>query len=431
MRTGVAMAEVGFGFHQLFAEQQAAFRLRLGNLLPTGAWDDLRHNQHDRAFVVAGALKADLLADLAAAVDKAISQGTSLEVFRKDFRQIVARHGWTGWTGEGSAKGEAWRTRVIYQTNLLTSYAAGRRAQLLAGNYKYWVYRHSGAEHPRLHHLALDGIALPPDHPFWAKFFPPNGWGCGCRVFGAHTEAGIRRVGGDPGKQLPPDWDRPDPRTGLPKGLQKGWDYAPGASTAETILTLKDKLPRLPAPIGARLFESWPAGKGKELDRAFGAFVDQALGQFVQGRHMVIGALKPGWVDAAIRHGVTPETAEIVVTDLNVQHTFRGTDHVTVTSTRAVPRQPKAAPLDLDWYKGMPGRLAHPRAVLLDHVSGEPVFSLIYDVPGRTAKMVVEINTWVKKAKAAFNTMQTGRMVELVDLRADVTRGAILVEGRL
>jgi hypothetical protein len=146
---------------------------------------------------------------------------------------------------------------------------------------------------------------------------------------------------------------------------------------------------------------------------------------------MVIGALKPGWVDAAIRHGVTPETAEIVVTDLNVQHTFRGTDHVTVTSTRAVPRQPKAAPLDLDWYKGMPGRLAHPRAVLLDHVSGEPVFSLIYDVPGRTAKMVVEINTWVKKAKAAFNTMQTGRMVELVDLRADVTRGAILVEGRL
>jgi hypothetical protein len=69
------------------------------------------------------------------------------------------------WTGEGSAKGEAWRTRVIYQTNLLTSYAAGRRAQLLAGKYKYWVYRHSGAEHPRLHHLALDGIALPPDHP--------------------------------------------------------------------------------------------------------------------------------------------------------------------------------------------------------------------------------------------------------------------------
>jgi hypothetical protein len=45
--------------------------------------------------------------------------------------------------------------------------------------------------------------------------------------------------------------------------------------------------------------------------------------------------------------------------------------------------------------------------------------------------MVIEINTWVKKAKAVFNTMQTGRMVELVDLRADVTRGAILVEGRL
>lgn len=244
------MAEIGFGFHQLFAEQQAAFRLRLGNLVPTWAWDDLRHNQHDRAFVVAGATKADLLADLAAAVDRAISQGTTLEEFRRDFRRIVAQRGWTGWTGEGSEKGEAWRTRVIYRTNMLTSYAAGRHAQLLAGKYKYWVYRHSGAEHPRLHHLALDGLALPPDHPFWAKFFPPNGWGCGCRVFGANTAAGIRRMGGDPDKQLPPDWDRPDPRTGLPKGLQKGWDYAPGASTAQLIADMTRKAEKMPSPLG-------------------------------------------------------------------------------------------------------------------------------------------------------------------------------------
>ncbi|WP_054303201.1 hypothetical protein [Gemmobacter sp. LW-1] len=118
-------------------------------------------------------------------------------------------------------------------------------------------------------------------------------------------------------------------------------------------------------------------------------------------------------------------------TDLNVQHTFRGTDHVTVASTRAVPRQPKAAPLDLDWYKGMPGRLAHPRAVLLDKTSGEPVFLLVYDVPGQNVKMVIEINSWVKKAKATFNTMQTGRFVTLNDLAATIGAGVTLIEGRI
>ena len=106
--------EVRATFRQPFKEQVAAFRLRLGDLVPTSRWDDISKAQHDRAFMVAGAVKADLLADLGAAVDKAISQGTGLEEFRRDFRQIVERRGWHGWTGEGSVKGEAWRTKIIY-----------------------------------------------------------------------------------------------------------------------------------------------------------------------------------------------------------------------------------------------------------------------------------------------------------------------------
>lgn len=42
---------------------------------------------------------ANLLDDLHAAVARAIEDGTDMETFRKDFRQIVARN---GWTGEGS-----------------------------------------------------------------------------------------------------------------------------------------------------------------------------------------------------------------------------------------------------------------------------------------------------------------------------------------
>lgn len=248
---------IAASFRKPFAEQQAAFRLRLGNLIPTHAWDDIQHNAHDRGFMVAGAAKADLLADLGAAVDKAITEGTTLEEFRRDFRSIVTKHGWHGWTGEGTEAGEAWRTKVIYKTNLRTSYAAGRRAQLLAGEYRWWVYRHSGAEHPRLDHLSWNGIALAPDHPFWAQHYPPNGWGCGCEVYGARTEAGIRRVGGMPGKDLPPGWNTRDPRTGLPPGISKGWDYAPGSTVSETVQALTSKLGQLPERPAIDLIQSW------------------------------------------------------------------------------------------------------------------------------------------------------------------------------
>lgn len=423
------MPDIEAGFRQPFAEQQAALRLRLANLLPTQAWDDLRHNAHDKAFVVAGAVKADMLADLATAIEKAVSKGTTLEEFRRDFKQIVARHGWTGWAGEGSAKGEAWRTRVIYRTNMLTSYAAGRRAQLIAGQYPIWVYKHSGAEHPRLHHLAWDGVALPFDHPFWATHSPPNGWGCGCEIYGARSDAGVRRVGGDPAKALPDGWQMRD-QDGALSGIDKGWDYAPGATASASILTLKDKLPALPAQIGSRMFAAWP-NAGPSLDAEFAKFVDKALSEFVQHRHMVIGALKPKWVDEAIRLGVKPESAEIAVTDHNVQHTYRNTVHVTAPSTKSSARAPKVAPIDLAWYKGMPGRLHQPRAVLLDTRSGEPVFLLVFDTPSSAMKMVIEVNTFLKKAKTTVNTMQSGRMVNRNDLASDIGNKVAIIDGKL
>lgn len=251
------MPELTGIFRRPFAEQVAALRLRFADLRPTARWDDLVGAEHDRAFMVAGAVKADLLADLAAAVDRAVSDGASLEEFRRDYREIVERHGWHGWTGEGTRAGEAWRTRVIYRTNVATTYAAGRMAQLREAGFPLWVYRHSGAEHPRLDHLSWDGIVLPADHPFWAKHYPPNGWGCGCRVAGARSERGARRLGGDPDKPLPPGWDAIDPRTGAPPGVGKGWDHAPGDTVSETVTALAPKLDALPPQPSIDLIRDW------------------------------------------------------------------------------------------------------------------------------------------------------------------------------
>lgn len=260
------MADLAGTFRKPFAEQVAAFRIRLGNRLPTQAWDDLRRDMHDTAFVVAGAQQADLLADLGDAVRKSIEDGTTFETFKKDFRAIVEKRGWHGWTGEGSLRGEEWRMRTIYRTNLRTSYMSGRYAQLQAGNFRYWIYKHSGAAHPRLDHMSWDGLAFSPDDPFWDTHYPPNGWGCGCKVRGANSARSVERVGGDLTKPRPDDWNTLDPRTGAPPGIDKLWDYAPGQSVSNAVSVIAGKLDAYPAQItpdllkmlsGGRAFERW------------------------------------------------------------------------------------------------------------------------------------------------------------------------------
>lgn len=257
-------------FGKPFKYQVAAFRLRLADLRPTAKWTDLWQAEHDRAFMVAGAVKADILADLAAMVDKAITQGTGLDAFRKDFRKMVAEKGWQiSPAGQGTKGGEAWRTRLIYRTNMSTSYAAGRMAQLVAANHRFWVYRHGASLEPRLQHLAWDGLILPPDHPFWATHAPPNGWGCSCYIVGARSMAAAKILGGKPDLKLPDNWQSLDPKTGAPKGIDKGWAYAPGASVARTLEKMAEKTVHWPYEIAKAFMASVPAKLQDDLAEAY------------------------------------------------------------------------------------------------------------------------------------------------------------------
>lgn len=256
-------------FHRPFTEQVAFFRRKLRNLVPTRQWDDIEREAHDDAFMVAGAAKADLLTDLGAAVDKAIAEGRGLEEFRRDFRDIVKRNGWTGWTGEGSVKGEAWRAGVIYRTNAMTSYAAGRLAQLKQSKFKFWVYRHGGSREPRPVHLSWDGLILAPDHPFWSTHYPPSAWGCSCYVVGAHTLVSAELKGGIQGKTLPADWNTIDPKTGAPIGIGKGWDYAPGASVSDAVQAMASKVGNWAYGIARTFLGGLPVERADALSAAY------------------------------------------------------------------------------------------------------------------------------------------------------------------
>ncbi len=157
-----------------FGEAIEFFRSKL--LIPTERWTDLWKAMHDRGFMVAGAMKEDLLGDFQKAVAKAIEEGTTLAEFRKDFDGIVKKHGW-------SYKGSrGWRSNVIYSTNVRTAYQAGRYRQMTDPDVlkarPFWQYRHGHSQEPRQLHLSWDGMVLAADDPWWQTHYPPNGWGC-------------------------------------------------------------------------------------------------------------------------------------------------------------------------------------------------------------------------------------------------------------
>lgn len=157
---------------------EAIAHLRQKVRLPTRTWTDLWEGMHARAFVVAGAMKDELVADFHQAILKAIEKGTTLAEFRKDFDRIVQAHGWSYRGGRG------WRSAVIYNTNLRMAHASGRWAQIqrLKDRRPYLRYSAVLDGRTRPDHRAWHGTVLPADHGWWTTHYPPNGWNCRCTV---------------------------------------------------------------------------------------------------------------------------------------------------------------------------------------------------------------------------------------------------------
>ncbi len=200
---------------------------------PTRRWTDLDGPAHTRAFAVAGVQADDLLAGIKAGLMKAVAEGTTLAEFRRDLEPMMER---LGWRAKGRAY-EAWRTRLVYQANLNTAYAAGRYAQMTDPDtleaLPFWIYRHSRKRDPRPQHVLWDGKVLAATDDWWRTHYPPNGWGCGCWAE-AISRRDLRQLGKDGPDAAPQDGTRPwrDPVTDqvvqVPKGIDPGWQHNHG-----------------------------------------------------------------------------------------------------------------------------------------------------------------------------------------------------------
>lgn len=291
------MTSTAEGIGLPFEEAISYFRGKVR--MPADHWTGVWKEAHARAFMVAGATSDALLSDFQQAIQKALTQGTTLAEFRKDFDEIVKRHGWSY-----TEKHPGWRAQVIYETNLSTAFSAGRYVQqtepATLAAFPYWIYRHSGNRHPRLMHLGWDGLTLRADDPWWDSHYPPNGWHCGCRV-SISSEAGLRRMGKDGPDEAPPlgtkEWR--NPKTGevhqVPVGIDPGFDYNPGkAWKAGRAAELPVKSEPL-RPVGPPV----PQPTDKQLD-ALRSFVRQPKGDHPLGQ-----------LASELRNGLPGNPAEI------------------------------------------------------------------------------------------------------------------------
>lgn len=167
-------------------------------------WYDTYQEANAKAFTVAKVARLDVLKDIRGAVDGAIANGTIFADFKKDLEPTLRNKGWWGKQivvdSQGVAEqvqlGSVRRLKTIYGTNLQTSYMAGRWKGMAenASERPYWQYIAIDDAATRDKHRAMHKRVFRWDDPIWQSMYPPNDWGCRCRVR-ALTEKQVKQKG--------------------------------------------------------------------------------------------------------------------------------------------------------------------------------------------------------------------------------------------
>lgn len=388
----MTMAKNKETFRLPFAEQIEFFKNKIN--LPTDNYLDLEGAEHDYAFVVAGANRNDILADFRAAIDSAIIAGTTLDAFRKDFDDIVANYGWD-YNG-----GRSWRSRIIYDTNLYSSYNAGRyeQHQSMKAYRPYLQYVHrDGQKNPRPLHQSWDDLVLPADDPFWKSHYPINAYGCHCSVI-AHSERSLKREGLSLGtspkieyvtKVLGKRSGNPKTVT-LPEGIDYGFDRIPGTNRVDMpSKLLLDKAISVPPDLATNMVSNVLkiAEVRSLLNAEVKSMVDTVADeQLARGVSKSIGVLPNDVVNALIEQDLTPSSAILTLRDTDVLKLIRNSSSLPKT-----------------FLQNIADYLMSPSAVLLDSTQDEPVLLYVVDMGNGRGKAVISIINNVISSAEPFN----------------------------
>ena len=196
------------------------------------------------ARVICADINRDAAEETAAIIQN--EGGQAFAEFKRDLQPLLEKLGWWGraelldpLTRETREVqlGSPRRLRTIYDVNLRQAHAAGQweRIERTAKTHPYLLYELGPSREHRPEHVAWAGILLPADDPWWQTHFPPNGWGCKCRVRQVSRREAERLLASGRYVTAAPDLglqEYVNRRTGqvvsVPRGIEPGWAYNAG-----------------------------------------------------------------------------------------------------------------------------------------------------------------------------------------------------------
>lgn len=260
--------DLSIAINQAPADAVAYFRAK--GFAISDDWQDVWTRAHARAFTVAKATQMDVLTAIRNEVDVALSQGLTAKQFQANLKPQLEKLGWWGKkvievspdVEQKVQLGSPYRLNTIYRQNLQTAYMVGRYRRMLSRSktHPYWQYVAIDDGQTRPAHARLRGKVFRFDDPIWDIIYPPNGWGCRCRVR-ALTEAQVKAMGltVENGEGYIHRFDTetvargtgevltvPHARIDLPDGSSMspdlGWAYSPGEAAFGTDVAVAKKL---------------------------------------------------------------------------------------------------------------------------------------------------------------------------------------------
>lgn len=153
-------------------------------------FETLASGARAKAFTIADGAKRQVRDSIKDLIDQALSEGLTLEEFKKDAAAVL--------DAAGVSERTPWYWETVYRTNLSTAYQAGRWQQMtdpdVAAERPYLRYVSALLPTSRPSHREKHGVVLPIDDSFWSKWYPPNGFNCYCTVTSV-SESLLKRRG--------------------------------------------------------------------------------------------------------------------------------------------------------------------------------------------------------------------------------------------
>ncbi|RNM17949.1 phage head morphogenesis protein, partial [Dickeya undicola] len=309
-------------------------------------WHDVEARTHATASTVAGILKQDILEDIRGGLNQALTNGETLEQFRRRLTPVLEQKGWLGRglkaDEDGVLEGKKLtprRLKTIFETNMQAAYNAGRYEEQMA-NVAFRPYFQRVAvmdAHTRPKHAALNGYTARADDPVWRIMYPPDGYHCRCRVRAlSQSDVDTRKITIQHSEivEVEQAWGPNDsrkvqairwngelytPDAGFGHNPGQGYLAALGQRLLERSATAEPRLAALAVQETMSNKSLLTAVSNDVSEFVSNTLINkQARGQL---RH--VGALPPAVIDGLAEKGAAVESAVITLTDENLLHAIR------------------------------------------------------------------------------------------------------------